>query len=445
MSLDLLEAARFNLPDSLISKVAMSLSESEPNIRKAFRGTVPALLAGLLHKASRSGEESGIMEMLRSVTTSGALDGLQELLEAKRSPAYPTSAAGPGYGIHSLIPEWQRTIFGAKLINIINAVSIFAEIKSSSANTVLNIATPVVLTPIARYAEENNLSFQDLNSLLHNQAAQIFKAIPSGFNLTGSLGVDKLEDIGTKKVITIPEPAEHQQNKQGSGIGKWVWSLVLLVTFGGLIWFFSRKTENGTATTAEIPDTSTQLKAFPADTLKILSVAGTLDSLTGDFIYDRGAEIPLTLPDNTTLVVGENSTEARLFRMLNDTSFLIDTSDKTKNWIPFDRIYFETGKFILRSESQNQIKNIANILKNFPSSSIKIGGYTDNSGDTTLNRELSNARAKVVMQQIINLGLNPKKIDEAVGYGPDHPVCPANDTPECKARNRRVDLKVASK
>jgi outer membrane protein OmpA-like peptidoglycan-associated protein len=41
--------------------------------------------------------------------------------------------------------------------------------------------------------------------------------------------------------------------------------------------------------------------------------------------------------------------------------------------------------------------------------------------------------------------LNPKKIDEAVGYGHNHPVCPLNDTPECKARNRRVDLKLATK
>ena len=444
MSLEFLEAAKLNLPDSLVSRIALSLGESELNTRKAFKGALPAILAGLLHKAVRRGEESGIMDMLKNVSTSGALDGLQELLDAKTSYAYPTAAV-PAYGIHSMIPDWQKTIFGAKLINITNAISIFAEIKASSANTVLNIATPVALTPIAQYAVENKLSLKDLESELHNQGPIILKAIPPGFNLAGSLGVDKLEDIGTVKVIAIPEPTEHQQNKSVPVIGTWVWPLLLLATFAGLVWFFSRKKESKTDAASEIPDTTTRSSVIIPDTSKVAGVAGTMDSLTGDFIYDPGPKIQLKLPDSTVLTVGENSTEARLFRMLSDTSFTIDTADKTKNWVPFDRIYFETGNAVLKSESQEQIKNIAVILKNFPSGSIKLGGYTDNSGDTAINMKLSDTRAKTIMQQIVNMGLNPKKIEEAIGYGSNHPVCPANDTPECKARNRRVDLKVASK
>jgi hypothetical protein len=50
----------------------------------------------VLHKRAR-GEQSGIMDMLRNVNTS-RLDGLQELLDAKRSYAYPTAAV-PAYGI----------------------------------------------------------------------------------------------------------------------------------------------------------------------------------------------------------------------------------------------------------------------------------------------------------------------------------------------------------
>jgi len=220
---------------------------------------------------------------------------------------------------------------------------------------------------------------------------------------------------------------------------------MLLATFGGLIWFFSRKDEPQEATSGENHDTSINKSPLPADSSLVALVAGTLDSLTGDFIYDAGAETQLKLPDSTIITIGENSAEAKLFRMLSDTTFIIDTVDKTKNWITFDKVYFESNQSVLKPESNNQIKNIAVILKNFPSSSIKIGGYTDNTGDTLQNNELSDARAQIVMQQMINIGLNPNKINEAVGYGPNHPVCPANDTPECKAKNRRVDLKVASK
>ena len=78
-------------------------------------------------------------------------------------------------------------------------------------------------------------------------------------------------------------------------------------------------------------------------------------------------------------------------------------------------------------------------------SSIKIGGYTDNEGDSTVNKRISDQRAKMVMNELIKFGARPKQINEAIGYGPEYPVCPANDSPDCKARNRRVDLKVATK
>ena len=64
MSLEFLEAAKLSLSDSLVSRVALSLSETEVNIRKAFKAAVPAILAGILHKIGRSGEESGIIDMI---------------------------------------------------------------------------------------------------------------------------------------------------------------------------------------------------------------------------------------------------------------------------------------------------------------------------------------------------------------------------------------------
>ncbi|HZI53344.1 MAG TPA: DUF937 domain-containing protein, partial [Chitinophagaceae bacterium] len=310
MPLELLEAAKLNLPDSLVAKVASSLGENELNIRRAFKGAVPAILSGLLHKSSRGGEESTIMDMLKNIAASGAINALPELLEAKISSSYPTTSAVPAYGIHSLIPGWQRTVFGPKLINIINAISIYGEIKSSTASTVLTIATPVALAPVAQYAAENNLSFSDVESLLQSQKSPILKAIPSGFNLTGSLGIDNLEDIGTKIITTLPEPSGHRQNTTGSPfIGKWVWPLLLLLTFGALIWFFSGEDETGTEATGDIPDTSAKTVAvIPADIPKAVAIIGSLDSITGDFIYDRGAEIELRLPDSSTLKAGQNST-----------------------------------------------------------------------------------------------------------------------------------------
>jgi len=444
MSLDLLEAARRLLPDSLITKTAMSLGESEINTRKALKGAIPAILAGLLHQSSRR-EGLGIMDLLKNVNSSGATTDLSTILESTKNPVAPTTS--PEVDVNTMIPGWLKSVFDGKLINIINAISVYADIKSSSANAILKMATPAALTPVAQYAEENNMAAGDIDTFLHSQKSSIIAAVPSGFNLTGSLGINSLDDIGIKIITTQPKPSEYQQRKAiKSTAGKWIWPLLLLVTFGGLIWFFSnRDTHSPDTVSKPVDTTSVGVKIVPVDTSTIIQIRGKLDSITGNYIYDQGAEIELKLADSTSLKVGTTSTEARLYKMLADSSWLIDTMDKTKNWISFDRVYFETGKAMLTPESQTQVKNIVAILKNFPASSIKIGGYTDNTGDSVVNKKISDERAKMVMRELIKLGVSPGQVAEAVGYGPDHPVCPANDTPDCKARNRRVDLKVASK
>ena len=443
MPLDILEAAKRLLPDSLVTKAAMTLGESESNIRKALKGAIPAILAGLLHQSSRR-EGLGIMDLLKDVGGSGAINNLSNILDSNKN----SSATGGHEGdMGALIPGWLKSVFDGKLINIINAISVYADVKSSSANTILKLATPVALTPVAQNAEENNMGAADIDAFLQSQKSSVIGAVPSGFNLTGSLGINTLNDIGVKIITTPPKPSEYQRRVAAkNAAGKWVWPILLLLTFGGLIWFFSNRGITSPDTAPVSADTITvPVKIAPTQTGPVAQVQGKLDSVTGNYVYDQGAETELKLPDSTALKVGTNSTEARLFKMLSDTTWSIDTVDKTKNWISFDRVYFETGKAILTSESKEQIKNIATILKKLPASTIKIGGYTDNVGDSIINKKISDDRAKKVMKELINFGANPKQINEAVGYGPEHPVCPANDTPDCKARNRRVDLKVASK
>lgn len=173
--------------------------------------------------------------------------------------------------------------------------------------------------------------------------------------------------------------------------------------------------------------------------------AGTLDPATGNFIYDTGEIFEIKLPNGTSLVeVGKNSTEARLFNFLNDSGVTVNNDDKTQGWITLDRVYFDTGKASLTAESSKQIKNIAEILKAFPNAVLKIGGYTDNTGSADINKTVSAERAKVVADELIKLGVQEARVSSE-GYGPEHPICEANDTPECKAQNRRVDVRVAQK
>ena len=112
-------------------------------------------------------------------------------------------------------------------------------------------------------------------------------------------------------------------------------------------------------------------------------------------------------------------------------------------WFDFDHLLFNTDSATLRPESQEQLGNIAAILKAYPNVHIKIGGYSDNSGDPQHNLKLSQDRANGVMAELSRLAF-PRDRLEAQGYGEQSPVAD-NSTAEGRARNRRVSIRVTQK
>lgn len=112
-------------------------------------------------------------------------------------------------------------------------------------------------------------------------------------------------------------------------------------------------------------------------------------------------------------------------------------------WFSFDRLLFETGKATLIPSSQEQLKNVAEIMKAFTNVDIKLGGYTDNVGDDNANMKLSTDRANTVMNELIKLGVASSRL-KAEGYGEQHPVA-SNDTDAGRQQNRRIDIRVTKK
>ena len=69
---------------------------------------------------------------------------------------------------------------------------------------------------------------------------------------------------------------------------------------------------------------------------------------------------------------------------------------------------------------------------------------TDNTRDPKANKALSQKRADAVVTALVAAGVEKRRL-EAEGYGQDHPICPANDSEECKAQNRRIDVNVRAR
>ncbi len=114
-----------------------------------------------------------------------------------------------------------------------------------------------------------------------------------------------------------------------------------------------------------------------------------------------------------------------------------------ETWFEFDRLNFETDSARIRADSQEQLRNTAAILKAYPQVRVKIGGYTDNSGDPAANRRLSEERAMAVMNALKDDGVAVDRL-EAEGYGDQHPIAD-NSTPEGRARNRRVAIRITAR
>ena len=156
-------------------------------------------------------------------------------------------------------------------------------------------------------------------------------------------------------------------------------------------------------------------------------------------IKNLGAKMDKALSSGVTLNIPENGIENNLLKFIEDKDAVINKT----TWFDFDRLTFETGKSTLKPESEEQLKNIAEILKAYPNVAVKLGGYTDNVGKANDNLQLSGERALMVKAELIKLGITDARL-ESEGYGQENPVS-TNDTEEGRAANRRISIRVTKK
>ena len=171
----------------------------------------------------------------------------------------------------------------------------------------------------------------------------------------------------------------------------------------------------------------------------VTKTPGSAADAVSDAAAGLGAMVERALPNSPSLRVPENGIESRLLAFVTDAGRPVDDT----TWFSFDRLEFETGSAELRPSSNEQLDNIAAILKAYPNVKLKVGGYTDNTGDPAAHQSLSTARAQNTMAAIVARGIAATRLT-AEGYGEQHPVA-SNTTEEGRARNRRIDLRVTAK
>ena len=91
-------------------------------------------------------------------------------------------------------------------------------------------------------------------------------------------------------------------------------------------------------------------------------------------------------------------------------------------------------------EAYEELARFAEVAKLRPGYEIVIRGYTDDVGSNSYNERLSQARAIMIQNYLVDQGINPQRI-KAIGMGESDPLLP-NTTPEGRTVNRRVEIEL---
>lgn len=418
MAFNLLESAKDLISNELLSKAAGTLGESESGIARAASGILPSLIGLMADKASNHQSATAIARLAEQSNNNGILGNLGQL--------FGTSSGDVSKNSLSFITD----LFGqSKLSSLVSLISNFAGVKNTSTSSLLGMVTPVIMGLLGKHAATNGLNAGNLASALASQKDIAMKALPSGLNLNSLFSP-----------AATPAQGSTSQETEGKKCKfSWWWPLLLLALLALALWMLLGKgcKREGEAVVAGVDSLKTET------TEVVKNLGGKLDSLTGDFIYDLGEMASIDLPNGGgKLEVGKNSTEYKLFSFLNDPAAAIDTVKG--NWFEFTNVRFKTGGAEIQDESMAQLKNMVAIAKSFPKAVFKMGGYTDNTGDSLANVKLSQKRADAVVAQLIKMGVAKKSIAGAEGYGPQWPIGD-NATAEGRAMNRRVAVRVKAK
>jgi OmpA-OmpF porin, OOP family len=413
------------LTQTLMQKAGAWLGESESGVSKALGAMLPTLLGVILQKS----DQRGFVDSLASLLGNPALQH-GEVLQDAGNLFGAQSASSP---VGQLGATFLNTLFGDKQQAVGQAISQHAGIGVGSVGKLFSAAAPLLLALLSKHAGSAG-GLSSLLGLLGSQRSTLMSAIPGALGSVLGLG-------GTGAATAASSfNANSQAARPGKSGGFPLW-LIPLFAIGALgIWFFMRpKTPepvvfvNRPAPGYEDPAPTPNVAPAVVDPAPVTQPASTPAAL------ELGAFSERMLPGDVKLNIPALGIESKLVSFIEDTSKIVDK----ETWFDFDRILFNTNAATLSAESNEQISNIAAILKAFPNVQLKIGGYTDNVGKPESNLKLSSERATAVMNAIVGFGVDAARLS-AEGYGEAHPVAD-NATPEGQQKNRRVSARVTAK
>ena len=429
---------------SAIDDLARTLNENQAAIRKAVDGLIPSLTSAI---AGRTETANGASAVYNSVTnTPFETDpSIQQVVEL---PQNRQSAAESGNAV-------LKDLYGNQVPRFHEAVSQYSGVGLGAGITLTGLVTSVLMGYLHQRVMSGTLTEAQLAAFLLPEAGAAHTAVPAA--LAGILG----GLVGPAIVGGAPVAAPVAAKSAGL---PWLWWLLIGLALLLLFWFLTRscsRDEAGVNTSALSPVDSLATDAYgnsiPADP----SVSNLPDSLmalvpvdtlatdaNGNDMADRvgtpstgaGAgtmpkvRIAVNVPGGRKLLLTDSSFNFQLARYLATSS----SGDKPNRVFFFDDLRFDFDKSTLRPGAEQEVANLIEIMKAYPTLNIKIVGHTDAVGPASVNQPLSEARAESVRDALVKGGISANRLSVRK-RGETEPIA-TNETPQGRQRNRRIDI-----
>jgi len=484
------------LTPDLLRTAGKAIGETDTGVAKALGAAFPAILGQMVQGANNSTLMGNIVEMAKNPAIGSLLGSGGGILSTVGS-ILTLGAAGSG-PFSSITTGLLSALFGNKIGDLGRTIGSLAGLKHpGSAGSLLGLAAPMVLAALGNKLG-SSMTGTGLSVLLGQEKNSIMKALPgplgSALGLVGGAGMaaaaapivnaapaaaparvaaaapaPHVAAPAARAAAPAPAPVYDDEPRGGSVLGSILGLIITGAVIAGLVFGISqcrRATETAVAPPAAAPKVAEAPKPAPAPAAApakpveapkpVASAPAPAPvapppaaapapapaapakpvSVLGSLKPGEGGLMSLALPTGKTISMAAKGVEAQLIEFLEDTSRPIDKG----TWFDFDRLNFKTASSELTPESRSQVEAVAEIMKAFPTSEVKIGGYTDNVGNPENNLKLSDSRAKSVASELVALGVAATRLD-AEGYGEQHAIAD-NATPEGRARNRRTALSV---
>lgn len=144
----------------------------------------------------------------------------------------------------------------------------------------------------------------------------------------------------------------------------------------------------------------------------------------------------------TKLKVSPNGLEQQLVNFLTSGSYEKANDKELKDkWYDLNDVNFLMGSSSeLEKGSETQLMNLVTILKAFPEAKIKIGGYTDKTGNEDNNKKISQSRADFIKAELEKAGVGTQVVS-AEGYGSEFAKVAADASDEERASDRKMSIR----